>query len=128
MTTSEQTYSLLANMPIRVADSDPTIYYWRGVGLTESMTLTLIGSIVFRIPVSPEMRIIAGRSQRQAISNRLIEDVVSIDEVHYRNQDVDQVYYHAYSATLRNQLQEPNMFQHLSVESVLNWVRPQETV
>lgn len=125
MTTSEQTYSLLANSPIRVANSNPALYYWRGVALTEPMLLTLVGSILFRIPVSPEMRIIAGRSQRLAILDRLIDDSVSIEQDHYRSQDIDQVYYHGYSAALRNHLHECDMSQY-SVETILNWVRPQE--
>lgn len=126
MTTSEQTYSLLAITPVQVANSDPLIYYWRGVALTQPMLLALIGSIIFRIPVSPEMRIMAGRAQRHAVLSRQIEDCVSITE-QYSNQDIDQVYYHAYSAALRNQIHEADMFQHFSVDAVLNWVRPQET-
>ena len=128
MTTSEHTYSLLSNIPVHVADSDRLLYYWRGVALVEPMVLALISAVIFRIPTSPEVRKIAGAAQRRAIIDRVIVDHQQIDTNYHSNQDIDQVYYHVYVSAVRNQFQEPGIFDRYTVSDVLNWVKPPESV
>jgi hypothetical protein len=92
------------------------------------MVLALISAVIFRIPTSPEVRKIAGAAQRRAIIDRVIVDHQQIDTNYHSNQDIDQVYYHVYVSAVRNQFQEPGIFDRYTVSDVLNWVKPPESV
>jgi hypothetical protein len=128
MITSEHTYSLLSNIPVRIANGDRRLYYWRGIALVEPMVLAIVSSVIFRIPISPEVRKIAGAAQRRAIIDREIVDSQDINTDYYSNQDIDQVYYHVYVSAVRNQFQEPGIFDRFTVSDVLNWVKPEESM
>lgn len=66
ITTPERTWSLVSPQPIYVEGSDPALYWWHGVGVTEPMLLSLIGKHCFDIAPTPEIKTIALRSQFSA--------------------------------------------------------------
>jgi len=79
----EQTWSLVGPVPIYVKNSDPPLYWWHGIGMTEPMLLTLIGELCFNILPSPEIKKSAIRSQYQAECNgkfgsqKILEDPIT---------------------------------------------------
>lgn len=65
-TIPELTWSLVSPYPIYVEGSNPPLYWWHGVGVTEPMLLSLIGKHCFNIAPTPEIKNIALRSQFEA--------------------------------------------------------------
>ena len=62
----EKTWSLISPKPIRVKNSNPSLYWWFGVGLTEPILLALIGKFCFNISPAPETKRIATVAQHKA--------------------------------------------------------------
>lgn len=93
ITTPEYTWSLISPTPIYVEGSDPHLYWWKGVGLTEPMLLCLVGKYCFSISPTPECRDIAIRSQYEAERNHAFEGQDTFEgdlptDMHFHNIDL----------------------------------------
>lgn len=121
MITYEQTFSLLATRPIRSHGHLP-IYYWCGLALVEPMALALASSLIFKIPISPEVKDIAGQAQRQAILNGTIENqnVYDIGSF-YTEQNPDHDCFYAYSSELNRLLPDRTIFDQYPIDQILDW-------
>ncbi len=73
ITTPEYTWSLISPTPIYVEGSNPHLYWWKGIGLSEPMLLCLISKYCFHIAPTPKVRDIAIRSQHEAEKNYCFE-------------------------------------------------------
>lgn len=123
MTTSEQTFSLLSVRPVCVNGVQP-IYYWQGIAMVQSLTLALAGSYIFKMPMSPEIREIAGRNQRLAIQNNVILDqqIYEVDKI-YGEHNPDTDCFYSYSAELCRRIPDRNIFDNYSISEILSWFR-----
>lgn len=123
MTTSEQTFSLLSIRPVYLNNGCP-IYYWQGIAMVQSLTLALAGSYIFKIPMSPEIREIAGRDQRLAILNNVVPDqqIYEADKI-YGEHSPDTDCFYSYSAELSRRVSNRDIFDNYSISEILSWFR-----
>lgn len=114
-TIPELTWSLVSPQPIYVEGTDPPLYWWHGVGLTEPMLLSLIGKHCFEISPTPEIKTIALRSQFNAERANLFGSQDSF------NSDLPSEYHFE---LISNAIGRHRDRRSYTIAEVLSWIKP----